>query len=417
MHQLKKWAAGGGLVALTACWPLAVGQIAQNILSDGTQLLNNDQVKTELASYERGYFSSQAVTRVEVIDPELKAQLEADGVATQFVINHEISHGLLSIDATSRLADKDINIVLETKTKLNGDTDFVMQGEPVSLEDASGGSISFSEYQVQGSASLAGEVSIDFSLPAMDIAFANGEDFVLKNLALSGEGQKIKGFWLGEQALSIEKVSLKGPQGESFGLNKLSYRVAADQNQELGTLSTSQTIALDGLVLPSSEFERIEASMSLNELDFEAFTSLMALYQQNPNMGQEQVSQAVPMIDQLVVKGVKVNLDKLHISTKQGTLDGAIQLQLPQGLENFSLNPTAAMNQIQGQLDATTSDALLNSSPDLKQMVDELIIHELVTIDGDNYRLHGDINAGTIEFEGGKQLPLWMLAMPFMMPQ
>ncbi len=72
MKELKKIAAIGGAVVLVACWPLAVGQIAQNVLTDGANQLNNSDYSVEIISYDRGYLSAQAVTRYSVNDHNLK---------------------------------------------------------------------------------------------------------------------------------------------------------------------------------------------------------------------------------------------------------------------------------------------------------------------------------------------------------
>ena len=62
--------------ALIACWPLAVGQISQRLVADGMEQLQQRGYEAEIVSYDRGYFSSDAVTRYAVIDPKTKQQLE-----------------------------------------------------------------------------------------------------------------------------------------------------------------------------------------------------------------------------------------------------------------------------------------------------------------------------------------------------
>lgn len=103
MHQLKKYGAIGGAIALALCWPLAVGQIGQNVIHDGITHLSNDSVKAEVVSYNRGYLSSEVQTRYTVADPELASQLEIDGLPTEFVVNSHVTHGLFSLKAESTL--------------------------------------------------------------------------------------------------------------------------------------------------------------------------------------------------------------------------------------------------------------------------------------------------------------------------
>ena len=107
MHQLKKYGAIGGAIALALCWPLAVGQIGQNVIKDGVAHLTNESLKAEVISYDRGYLSSEVTTRYTVDDPVLAKELELDGFPTEFIVNSHVSHGLLSLKAESTLEDSE----------------------------------------------------------------------------------------------------------------------------------------------------------------------------------------------------------------------------------------------------------------------------------------------------------------------
>ncbi|MEI8633377.1 DUF945 family protein [Vibrio sp. PP-XX7] len=85
MSQIKKYAAVGGAVCLVACWPLVVGQIAQNIFDDGMKNFSNRWVEGKTLTYDRGYLSSHVEVEIKVIDPELKTEFEADGFPTTLV--------------------------------------------------------------------------------------------------------------------------------------------------------------------------------------------------------------------------------------------------------------------------------------------------------------------------------------------
>ena len=73
MQKLRKYAAVGGAIVLVLCWPLAVGQIGQNVIQDGVAQMNSDVVKAEIVHYDRGYLSSTVQTRYTIIDPTLAA--------------------------------------------------------------------------------------------------------------------------------------------------------------------------------------------------------------------------------------------------------------------------------------------------------------------------------------------------------
>ena len=48
MKQLRKIGAIGGAISLALCWPLAVGQIGQNAITDGVAKLNNSSNQAEI---------------------------------------------------------------------------------------------------------------------------------------------------------------------------------------------------------------------------------------------------------------------------------------------------------------------------------------------------------------------------------
>lgn len=74
-------------------------------------------------SYERGYLSSTAQTKVTVVDPALKQQLELDGLPTEFSLNHYISHGLVSISTDTKADDyAALPVDIHSVTYLTGST-------------------------------------------------------------------------------------------------------------------------------------------------------------------------------------------------------------------------------------------------------------------------------------------------------
>ena len=127
MENLKKMGAIGGAISLALCWPLAVGQIGQSIIEDGIANTNDEMVKGEVVEYDRGYLSSVVLTRYTVVDPEIKAQLERDGLPTAFDVTSDVTHGLTSLSADSRLVDADfLPLTMHSQTQLNGNTDFTL---------------------------------------------------------------------------------------------------------------------------------------------------------------------------------------------------------------------------------------------------------------------------------------------------
>ena len=131
MNELKKYAAIGGAVALIACWPFATGKIGEAIFKDGIASYNNSIIEVESVSYDRGYLSSHAQSRIHVIDEGLSEELEQAGYPTEIMVGHDISHGLFSVSSTSTFISKeDISefvqgLTLKTNSKLTGTTDLL----------------------------------------------------------------------------------------------------------------------------------------------------------------------------------------------------------------------------------------------------------------------------------------------------
>lgn len=130
MKTIKRIGAVGGAISLALCWPLAVGQIGQNVITDGVNHIDNDKVKAEVVSYDRGYLTSTVQTRYSILDPAIKLQMEAEGIPTEVVMNSEVHHGLLSLTAVSTFPDyPDFPMVINSTTRLNGNTEYTAQTE------------------------------------------------------------------------------------------------------------------------------------------------------------------------------------------------------------------------------------------------------------------------------------------------
>lgn len=97
MEQLRKIGAIGGAISLALCWPLAVGQIGQNAITDGIATFNSSSIQAEIVDYDRGYFSSNVKTRITVADESLIEQLAIDGLPTEYIVNSDVSHGLIGL--------------------------------------------------------------------------------------------------------------------------------------------------------------------------------------------------------------------------------------------------------------------------------------------------------------------------------
>ncbi|MDF4786876.1 DUF945 family protein, partial [Vibrio parahaemolyticus] len=198
MQNLKKIGAIGGAISLALCWPLAVGQIGQSIIEDGITNMNDEMIKGEVVEYQRGYLSSVVLTRYSVVDPELKTQLERDGMPTTFDVTSDVSHGLTSLTADSKLVDNDfLPLTMHSQTQLNGNTAFILDLDSWHYRnEAQGVSVSTSPAKVTGDVTVLGDLNYQVSVPSVQVDFENGEELHLNALTGQGKGKQAKGYWL-----------------------------------------------------------------------------------------------------------------------------------------------------------------------------------------------------------------------------
>ncbi|SON48312.1 DUF945 family protein [Vibrio tapetis] len=416
MQQLRKYGAIGGAIVIAAIWPLAVGQIAQKVMTDGIVQLSNSKMSAEVIEYDRGYFSAQAITRFVVTDEALKSQLEKDGIPTQISLTHQISHGLLSIDAkTNTLENPLLAFSLNTNTKLNGNTTFSLNGDPIEFKDKNGGQLNIDRYTSEGSIVLGGESLVRIEVPNTEVEFANGESLQMKKLVLEGKGQKGLGIWLGSQNIQIDGLALDTHDPlNSMSLDQLSYAVNAYQNETGDSLTNTQQLQLKQVELSDVTFDQIDMDFSINGLNSSAFEGLMSLYQQNQVLNDQQIEQAIPLLDSLVESGIRFDLSKLSVASTNGDMAMKWNVEIPKGLANVSQNPTMLINQLTGELSSSTSEKLASTYPMVQEGIDEMMIMEFAEESSNGYALKATLDNGIVTFDTGKQMSLMALFMPLM---
>ncbi|WP_237762233.1 DUF945 family protein [Vibrio nigripulchritudo] len=419
MHSLKKLGAIGGAIALTACWPLAVGQIAQTIVENGIQQLNSEGVKAEVVEYDRSYFYAQAITRYTITDPLLAENLEKDGLPTSIDVVHDISHGLLSIDAHSYVKDsKLVQFELATQSKLNGDTDFELVGRKFNFTDSSGSELIVGEYSATGSASISGALDYQASIPFSSVNFANGDELVVSGFTAKGNGQKEQGIWIGEQKMDLAGISLKTAGGQNdFQLSELDYIITSVKAETGETFDNQQVLTIEEATSGENVAKKVKLDFAFNGIRSDALEQLLSIYQSGAELTPEKVEQSMPLLDQLVEAGLEVELNKFAVNLNGGDFQSAWKLVVPAGQKNVSQNASILLNVVEGKLDAHISNELLQAYPYVRENIDELLIMEFATEGDKGVDLNANLNGGQVTFESGKQVPLLALFMPLMAGQ
>ena len=419
MQKLRKYAAVGGAIVLVLCWPLAVGQIGQNVIQDGVAQMNSDVVKAEIVHYDRGYLSSTVQTRYTIIDPTLAAQFTDDDIPTEIIVNSDLSHGLLSLSADSHMTNwPELPLTLHTVTQLNGNTDFefkLANWHQVSDGDQ-GAMLSMTPSTLKGHMTVLGEVNYQLDIPSIEVDFNSGEKLLVSGVTGVGHGKKVDSFWIGEQQMGVaDSAILDAQQTPKFAMKNAEYNYLASMDEQSNRITSSHKVRIGELLVAQDKIKQFEVDFAFGDLDATAFEQLVLAYQNAPMMMAEDVQQVVPHVDSLFSKGFYVSMDKMSMTIGQGSFSSEWKLVVPQGTDNVSKNPMKIMPALQGNIDTFISNALVEEYPAIQQGVDEGMFMEFVQQTDDGYRVKAELKEGSFVFENGQKVPLMSLLLPLMM--
>ncbi|WP_423839625.1 YdgA family protein [Vibrio mytili] len=419
MQNLKKIGAIGGAISLALCWPLAVGQIGQSIIEDGVQNLDDSMLKGEVVEYQRGYLSSVVLTRYTVVDADLKALLMNDGLPTTFDVTSDVSHGLTSLTADSKLVDNDfLPLTMHSQTQLNGNTAFTLNLDSWHYRNETQGvSVSTSPAQVTGDVTVLGDINYQVSVPSVQVDFVNGEELHLNALTGKGKGKQVKGYWLGEQTFNLEKLDVvDSTLTPVFFIENASYTGNTGTDESGEKLSSQLNLEAQKLRLTDgTDVDDFKLDFAIRDVDSQSFDQIMSIYQNTPVLDEQDVSRLLPHIDTLFSKGFNLSVNELSLAFGEGKFHNEWQLSIPEGTDNVTQDPMKLMNATNGMLSTYFSDALVERYPFIQESIDELLIMELINKTDDGYELKAQISDGKLKFENGHELPLLALIMPALM--
>ncbi|KNY43748.1 hypothetical protein AKG94_15215 [Vibrio harveyi] len=419
MENLKKIGAIGGAISLALCWPLAVGQIGQTIIEDGIANMNDEMVKGEIVEYDRGYLSSVVLTRYTVVDPEIKAQLERDGLPTAFDVTSDVTHGLTSLSADSKLVGADfLPLTMHSKTQLNGNTDFMLNLASWNYQnDAQGMHLSSSPAQVKGNVTVLGDLNYQVSIPSVQIDFENGEEIHLTELKGEGKGKQAKGYWLGEQSFSLQKLDIVDAQlAPMFLIENASYSGNTSLNESGDKLNTQLVLDAKQMRLTDgTDVDNFKLDFAIGDIDSQSFDQIMSIYQNSPMLDEQEIQKLLPHIDTLFSKGFNLSVNELSLAFGDGKFRNEWQLSVPEGTDHITQDPMKLMTATKGSLNTYFSDELVDLYPFIQEGVDELMVMELIEKKDKGYELKAQISDGKLKFENGQEFPLIALLMPALM--
>ncbi|UPQ88938.1 DUF945 family protein [Vibrio sinaloensis] len=418
--ELKKLGAIGGAITLALCWPLAVGQIGQSVIQDGVTHLNNESLKAEVLEYDRGYLSSQVTTRYIVTDPLLAEQLTQDGLPTEFVVNSQVSHGLMSISAVSQLANApDFPLTLETVTQLNGNTDYRLKLDNwnQTTQGTDGFMLSVSPATLSGEVTVLGEMTYQLDAPSIQLDFNSGEKMMVSGIYGEGQGKKVDSFWIGEQTLKVEQASVSNADQQTlFSLDNSQYRFISALDEVAKTVSSQHIVELNNVVTTDGEVEQVSLDLAFGDLDSVAFEQLVNIYQNNPVPSNQDIQTAIPYVDRLFANGFYVAINEMVVKlTEESRFQTQWTIQVPKGTDDVTQNMAKILPALTGDIDTFVSNGLVADYPFVRQGVDEAMVMEIMQQSELGYRMKAQLLEGNLVFENGQEIPLMALLLPMLM--
>ncbi|ENM5741574.1 DUF945 family protein [Vibrio metoecus] len=420
MKSIKIIGAVGGAVALGLCWPLAVGQIGESAITDGINNFKSASTTAELVNYQRGYLSSQMQTRYRITDPAIVAQLQAEGIPTEILVDSQLSHGLTGVSAVSTLPQfPQFPLQILSNTHLNGNTDYtvkldqwnyVFQGEEpitVTVEPA----------QMSGSVTTLGEMTFQLNMPKTILDFENQAQMVLSQISGEGQGKESDGLWLGAQNFKLDKLSVSQAGHSEFDMDGFSYHFTSGLDGTQTRFTTAHQMKVANAKYSDGEFKDFALDFTLGDLDATATKALSALYQGSPEMTDKDIEQILPQVEALFNKGFFVAIDKFAANIAGGEFASNWRFAVPEGTQNLLQDPMAIVPALTGQTKTFISHQLVEAFPFIQQGIDQLMMMEMMTKDDKGYTLEAEIKEGNVVFPSGKTMPLVMLLMPLMMSQ
>lgn len=419
MNNLKKIAAVGGAISLALCWPLAVGQIGQNVIQDAVENVNGAQVKAEVVKYDRGYRHAEVLTRYTVTDPVLVEQLMFDGLPLVYEMKSSITHGLTSIHSSSALiGEQALPLHIDATTQLNGNTSFVAKMNSWSfVSDHEGMAVSTAPMTLSGNATVLGDIDFILNIPSVQVDFSSGESLHLYKLTGNGKGKHKNGYWLGQQDIRLGEFEVEDASAQPlFGLYDAQYLGETSPDAKGERLASALKFTANKLLLSDgSEIQDFNLDFSLNNLDMHAFDKLMDVYQSANTLTQEDVDGLMPYVDSLFEKGFDVAVNDLSLKLGEGVFENTWNLSIPQGTSQVTQDPMKIITSMTGDLSTFFSEALITEYPFIQEGVDELLVMELLQQVEGGYALKAKIGEGKLMFDNGQQFPLFALLLPTLM--
>ncbi|WBA10724.1 DUF945 family protein [Salinivibrio kushneri] len=429
---LGKYGAIAGGLAIVACWPFATGQIAHSMYEREVDQRSTPEFTLEQQTYERGYLTSQAVTRV-AFQGETKAMLAQSGLPVSYEIASEISHGVFGVSSSNTLVmtpelqaitqkawpGNPTPIRLELDTLMTGASDYHLTVAPFSLSEGSS-NLTASELSLQGEIDRKGHVKATFSLPALAFNDDSGQQLKVDSVSGSGSGYLQDGLWIGEQSLSLEQAHFSDVSGQSLKLDNVELEIGnqlvASESASTRQLNNTNQLTVGTMALPNNtQWRNLVVALDANHLDYSAMSQIALLSSQWQEGGAPVSMEAFDQaLVQLLQSGLSIDLSPANLTVPEGDISIDMHVDVKESEPTGVFNLQQLVNQVSGDLDISVPNGVLTQSP-WQAKIQDLTKAGFVTQTDKNTVLTAKIEGNQVVTSNGTAVPLVQFVMFMLM--
>ncbi|KKD59567.1 hypothetical protein RN22_15425 [Grimontia sp. AD028] len=433
-----KYAAVAGAVAIAVLWPFATGQIGQSQYEAEVEKAKSPYMAVENVSYDRGYLSSNVVTKFSLTG-STKTVYEEEGLPTSFTVLSEIDHGFLSISSISIIdmtpelkalsevlwPSGESPITLVSETSIFGDTQFdltvrAMDGGDEEIK------IVTSPANVSGSADKDGNIVYQMEMPSVELSGVEGEKFTFTEITGSGQGKMVDEMWVGQQLMNAKTVSLTDLTGMAATVTNLGLDVRNEMDATNGDVATAtpeelritskNTVSFQNLDVPETiELNNFKLGVNFKDLDYTAMLTLAEKADSlNAEPTDEDMMQLATSLDGLVESGMTFELLPLEVDTPEGRVDAKFDLTVEPGLGSVTQNFGALMSKLKGNLLVNVPAAYVHGVPPISASLNNLEPYGFISESENGVTLEAKIEGDQAVSPTGERIPIGLLMMMFM---
>jgi len=420
MDKVKKIFAASGGVLIIACWPLVVGQIGQKVVEDNISNFGNQSFHIDLIKYDRGYLSSDAQFKVSIANPDIKLWLKHENLPSEYRFNSHFTHGFVSFNGVTTSKQKNVlSAVIDSKTQLNGNTEInTTMGGYTYQERGKNWNYNIAPSTMMSNITVLGEVTYQLTVPSFQMYFPNGDHLDLTSVHFSGKGKQLQHFWVGHNRVRVEDIVFsKSGQPNVIQSHNVSYTVSSNIDADMQHMTSHHDLKIDDITNALGTINNSELDIEIGNLNAPILDDIAQL-SHSLTQGRNDVasirSQMMKKIDQLVTKGLYLDIKTLGFSYKNAQMSNQLKLSLTPIQSDKPLDSAVLLQAIEGHYHSVVDKALANKFPNLQVALDDLVSMGMASDSDKSYELKGKIKDGNIVFPNGKTLPVAKLLLPLL---